>query len=739
MSPEDFERWKQTRNPNEPVYPTATGTHPFDEIETMGKKVKTQGSNTLKGALEEALRKIPNDVRDPNYKLYTIYRKLAQQVIKYLPDIPVYYLDRETFDSLIHNANAFYNYSRNHILIAANPTGKASPEVTLLHEALHAVTAHLYHNNRAFRIAVDKVYMEYKRGVGSLKSGYDTPSTNVTLGKGEELLAELASPRVMAQLAQIQMSKGLADHLKMGKWAEATQTLWNGFVNSFKNALQEMGFQIPGRDDQSKFTLLEGLLKLNDDAFINRSAVARTDFAKMIKAVRGASDSGARSLIEQHHSELNIYDTVHDAVSHPVTLQGHYDSGAKRMSDTASDIVDRLPRGILKEKAYKWVVPFQGTDSFRMDKEGNFGPKTEDNPMRRWNEAGLMRDNEFSNRSKKVNDNISDMFDEYRAHTKAEIEHLSDTFSHATAYRFDPRYKVGEGANEWMNKPGWGWRNEAKQALANADRITRMYNAIPATLRPRFTKLTDDYREAGREHAEQNVKELIDSVSNAGQKFLTELKTIDPKDAKLRDRQEYIKFHNDWETNWEKNKEVLRDHLLNNNLTENEERWLAERGFKDINDIRDLATPRGPFVPLDHAGSFILDGRMKIEPPANGKLVSGKDNVFQFKSEAEAEAFLNKQPPRSNMSSVYFNDKGEQVPRWETWQNEDGSTGFAKNNKAWHVEVNDKYYSGHDSISAANKRYDQLKASGAFAKLSPPQSKRSGWANIWFRDFIAVV
>ena len=92
MSPAEFEHWKQTRNPNEPAYPSTEGQHPFGEIDIvnsatgLSEKVKTQGSSTLKTALEEALRKVP-DIKE-----YAVYRKLAEQFIRYLPDVPVYYV-----------------------------------------------------------------------------------------------------------------------------------------------------------------------------------------------------------------------------------------------------------------------------------------------------------------------------------------------------------------------------------------------------------------------------------------------------------------------------------------------------------------------------------------------------------------------------------------------------------------------------------------------------------------------
>jgi len=715
MTPEDFDHWKQTRNPEEPVYPTASGKHPFNYVETTAGKFRTEGSSTVKTALEEALRKIPNTTG------YLLYRKLAQQVIKYLPDVPVYYLKQSDLEKIRPNSNAVYSAAGNHILM-----GEASvhPELTLLHEALHAATMHLYYTNRTFRVKVDKLTQEYKQGLPGIN---DIMPGNVRKGGGPEMLAELAIPKVQSQLAQIQMSDKLASDLNMSAWAKGTRTLWNGIVNAFKDALREFGMNIPGKDDISKHTLLDGLLRLNDEAFLTRSKNARTDFADMIRASKGLNDHIASQLSDEHNSQGNIYGTIHNAVSNPETVQDHYLSDSKSISDRVKDLIDKAPKGVLLQKAFEYVVPFEGSDALRMDREGSFGPKTEANSWRRLNETSLRRDSDLSKRFTTVNNTIADMFKEYHGHTKAEVENLSDTLAHATAYMFDPRHKVGEGNNKWMESPGWQWRNEAKQALANSDRITRMYNAIPETLKPRFGKIVDDYRQAAREQAETGTNELIDSITNAGQKFLQEPKVIDPKDIKTKDRLEYVKFHNDWETNWDKNKEILRDHILKNELTEDEERWLAERGFKDISDIRNLANPRGVFVPLDHGGDFIINARTKIDIPTNGKLIDGTDNVVEFKTPEEAEAFLNKQPPKSNMSTVYFNDKGETVPKWDTWQNPDGSVGFAKDNKAYRVEVNNKYYSGHDSISAANRRYEQLKASGLYSKIAPPQSQRSGW------------
>jgi hypothetical protein len=718
MTPEEFKHFKQTRNPNEPVYPSTEGKHPLGYVDTMAGKFKTQGSSTLKTALEDALRKVPNTFK------YALYRKLADQVIKYLPDVPVYYLSKEDFDKIDPDAYAVYNAMRNHILIGGDQG--PHPELTLLHEALHAATAHLYTINRLFKARVDKLLKEYKQGIPGL--GNVILSHNIKAGGGAELLAELARPNIQGDLANIQMSHDLAKELNMEGWAKGTQTLWGGFVKSFMDALHTINIHLLGADDTSKFTLLDGLLRLNDEAFVTRSSRARTDFANMVRASKEFNEGTFADRKEaEHNSQENIYNTIHDAVSNPEALGRHYYSDAKSLSDRASDLIDKLPKGTLKKKAYDWIVPFKGSDALRMDTEHLWGEKTEANPERRWGETNLRRDGYLTSLIAKVNNTIHDMYSEYRGHTKAETEHLADTMAQATAYRVDPRSPIGEGNNAWLKSPGWQWRNEAQQALANYDRIVKMYNDIHPGLKPRFSKLADEYHAAGLERAKLAANELIDSITNAGQKFLTPLKVIDPKDVKLRDRQEYINFHNDWETNWEQNKEKLRDQLLKGNLGENEEQWLSERGFDDVSDIDKLANPRGLYIPLDHAGQFGINGEYKIEKPTNGTQVAGKDNAFDFKTEADAEAFYNKQPPNSRMIPVYFNDEGKEASRWDTWQKPDGSVGFAKDNKAYRVEVNNKYYSGHDGISSANRRYAQLKASGAFSKLSLPQTKRSGW------------
>ena len=129
---------------------------------------------------------------------------------------------------------------------------------------------------------VTAVLAEYKQGVDK----YNMQITdNIDGGGGKELLADVAKPYLQQQLARIQMSDKLAERLNMSGWAKATQTLWNGFVNAFKDSLREIGLKIPGKDDASKFTLLDGMLRLTDEAFTKRSKLASTDFAKMYRAM----------------------------------------------------------------------------------------------------------------------------------------------------------------------------------------------------------------------------------------------------------------------------------------------------------------------------------------------------------------------------------------------------------------------------------------------------------------------
>ena len=729
MSPTEFEHFKQTRNPNEPVYPSTEGQHPFGEVEIKGgKKVKTLGgasSSTAKAALEQALRDLPDDPR------YSIYRKLAEQVMKYLPDVPIYYV--KTSDLGSSTAGALYNVQRNQILMGDKPVPDMPHQVVLLHEIMHATMQHLYSVNKIFRTAIDRLHAEYLKGLPK----DEIPTVDIRTGGAEEFIAELANPVVQRQMTRVLMSKRLAEDLDMGEWAKSTQTLWNGAVKAFKDGLEKLGFKLPGKDDASRYTILDGMLRMSDDAFMHRSRLARSDFANMTRAVNEHNKGIETTKEVQHNSQQNVVDTVHEAATNPHVAQERVLEKMGSISSHAEDLLDKAPRGILKAAYYDYASKLVGTDAFRRGSEKFFGALNEANPMRKYVETTYKRDADFQHRTDIKRNFVADM-----AKAKADIgpeqsEKLGNVLTKATAYRADPRDNIGEGRNAWLKgaadriaaarakgeeDPNLFYKHQ--QAINKHAEITNEFNDLHPTAQKWFGKLVDDYREKGRARAEANVDELLHTIDSEGPKLISEPK-LDPNDPASRDKIEYAKYHNNFEQNWDKNKEGLRKRILDDELTERDKEWLDNRGIDNAGAIQDLSMPKGPYVPLDHSGDMVIEGRYKIDTPANAKKIN--DNTFEFKTDKEMKAFLAKQPPNSRPYVVHYNDEGKAVPKWEKWQNADGSVGYAKDNRAWRVEVNDKYFSGHDGIAAANRRYKTLQASGLFSKLSEPEWKQGGW------------
>ena len=737
MSPTEFEHFKQTRNPNEPVYPSTEGQHPFGEVEIKeGVTAKTLGgasSSTAKVALEQALRDLPNDPLS-NIK-YAIYRKLAQQAIKYLPDVPIYYIKKSDLAKVSRKAAALYNWQRNHILISdEHVTGYPHP-VMILHEVMHAAMEHLYSTNKNFRSAIDRIYGEY---IDKLPKG-EIPTAAIRSGGAAEFLAELANPTVHDQMARIQMSKALAEDLDMGAWAKATHTLWNGVVKAYKDGLEKLGFRIPGKDDPSKFTLLEGMLRMNDEAFMLRNQHARTDFANMTRAMNEHANNIESTRAIEHNSQQDIIDTVHKAATDPESVERISALNGASISERAEDLLNKRPKGIGTEAYYGLVSKMMTTDLFRMANEKFFGKLDESNPLRKYVEKTLQRARDFEERLNVKREFVAKMGKATAEIGRQETEKLSDLLSKATAYRFDPRHAIGQGMNTWLKTaadrlaaarakgeedPNLFYKHQ--QAMDKSSEIINDFNNLHPKAREWYGRLVDDYAAKGRERAEITTDALLHTIDSEGKKFVEEPK-LDPKNPKSKDAIDYAKYHNDFETNWEKNKAGLRKRILDDNLTENDTQWLANRGIDATDDIHALSVPKGPYVPLDHAGDYLINARYKINVPTNAKRIN--DNTFEFKTPEAMKEFLKNQPPNSRPYVVHYNDEGKVVPRVENWQNADGSMGFAKDNKAWRVEVNDKYYSGHDNLSSANRRYEELKATGAFAKIAEPAMKQSGWYN----------
>jgi len=725
MSPQDFEHFKQTRNPNEPVYPSTEGQHPFNEVELRGGKVKTLGSSTAKEALQQALRDLPDDPK------YIIYRKLAEQAIKYLPDVPVYYV--KTGDIGSQTAGALYNLQRNQILMGDKPVPGMPHQVVLLHEMMHATMQHLYSVNKNFRTTMDRMFKEY---MDKLPKD-EIPTIDIRKGGVEEFIAEFANPVVQRQMARVLMSKSLAEDLDMGAWAKGTQTLWAGAVKAFKDGLEKLGFKIPGKDDASRYTILDGMLRMSDDAFMHRSRLARTDFANMTRVMNEHTNNIETVREKQHDTQQSIVDTVHAAASNPSSAETILEKSGASVSDRAEDLLARRPRGIGTEAYYSFASKLMTTDTFRMANEKFFGKLDENNPFRKYVEKTLQRARDFEERLNVKRDFVAKMAKATAEIGKQETEKLSDILSKATAYRFDPRSPIGEGMNGWLKTaadrlaaarakgeedPNLFYKHQ--QAMDKSGELLSAFNALHPKAKEWFGKLVDDYAAKGRERAEIAVDALLHTIDSEGRKFIAEPK-LDPTNPKSVDAVEYAKYHNKFETDWDKNKAGLRQRILDDDLTENDTEWLANRGIDTTDDIHALSVPKGPYVPLDHAGDWLINARYKITPPTNGKQIN--DNTYEFKTPEAMREFLSKQPPNSRPYVVHYNDKGEVTSKAENWQNPDGSMGFAKDNRAWRVEVNDKYYSGHDNLSSAKKRFEELKATGAFAKIAEPALKQTGW------------
>jgi hypothetical protein len=744
----EFEHWLENGDRNQLAYPLPEG-HPEGVVQQQTGPYLTLGSSTLHTALQDTMNHMAN--MDEYKPLYNIYKWWSDNVSKHIPNVPVYYAKQGDVHNMSgsEGTDAFYNRALNHIVIGDamdNP-----PEIALLHEAGHAVTSHLYNGDKIFRDLVDRTHEEYMQG---LLDRRESPATSNVEKGGEELIADWVNPEVARQLYETKMSSELARDLNMDEWKGAPKTLWNGIIKAFGDAMERMfGVRLPG--GENKYSLLDGIMRLNDAAFMARSKNARTDFANIFRAAKVHSGDIFKKIDSERNTQGDIIKTIRNASSHPDNAEEMVAERGNSISDRAEDLLDKVGRGRGTSAYYGLVSKLMTTDTFRMANEKFFGKLDENNSLRKYVEKTLQRARDFEERLNVKREFVAKMGKATADIGKQEANKLSDVLSKATAYRFDPRSPMGEGMNGWLktaadriakarekgeDDPNLFYKHQ--QAINKSDEITKDFNALHPLAQQWFGRLVDDYAAKGRERAEIAVDALVHTIDSEGPKFITEPK-LDPNDPASRDRIEYAKYHNDFEQNWDKNKAGLRQRILDDSLTENDKEWLANRGIDTTDDIHTLSVPKGPYVPLDHAGDWIINARYKIDTPTNAKQIN--DNTFEFKTREAMQDFLDKQPPNSRPYVVHYNDEGEQVPKWEKWQNKDGSIGLAKDNKAWRVEVNDKYYSGHDNLTSANRRFKELQDTGAFAKIAEPQMKQAGWypqleiASPLFKKLIASI
>lgn len=136
---------------------------------------------------------------------------------------------------------------------------------------------------------------------------------------------------------------------------------------------------------------------------------------------------------------------------------------------------------------------------------------------------------------------------------------------------------------------------------------------------------------------------------------------------------------------------------------------------------------KGPYYPLMRHGGYVVRGLYKITPPvtSKGNLVAGTDNVFEFKDRDDALEYARQQDARPTVKSVWVDENtGKTYGVDEDGKEVKITSKDDVAEQRWRVTVQDKHVEFFATAREALRAAKELEDSGAFRSVAGVEEKR---------------
>jgi hypothetical protein len=615
----------------QPVHPDTTW-YPGKKIETMdGKIVQTLGSNSLYNAIRD-------DAFATARPEFYIANKLGENFMSYLPDVPVYYIRQADMDRVIgqKGISGAYVPVRNHILISDDPDMNLT--TTLLHEAGHAATMYSYRNDNVYRGLTNRLYKEFRDGLTTIN---EIPKTaNLRTGDPQELLADIVRPSVAAQASKVMMSDKLAKDLNMTEWKGATHSIWAGLVKAFTDSVERLsGIKLPF--GEAKYSIMEGVLRLQDQEFIQRSKLAKDDFGKLLRASEEAKPSAAEKDSRETFAR-SINDVTHDERKFEKDKSTWNSSVAKAAMGLHTDVGSKAWASSQKflTRAYNNI--------YNAHQWGATGVK---NPL-------TILSNLLDNRESRM----MDVGDEKRAIEtrglqlrkqyggKGKWADLVAIQQNSQMFGYHPDEPLGQGRNAHITPNSLN----GPRTIEQYKEFKPIWDKLPKDLQQYYQDRREVYKVDGAWLQRNFVNDAVKPVD-------------DRQGWKNVDREDFIK------------------RAMEGKLTDDMKEWAVEQGILHTKSEADELVARpGPYFPTGRHGDQIIYAKYNVPVPANAEKLD--DRTYGFKTLQEAQDF---QKGLTLYSDVHQAREHAQDP----------TTGEMY--KPWLVKFNNEYFSTAETKSKA--------------------------------------
>jgi hypothetical protein len=584
----EFEHWLKNGDRNQEAYPLVEG-HPQGIIHDISGDYKTLGSSTLHTALHDNMLHVSQ--MDEYKPLYNVFKWWSDNVSAHIPDVPVYYTKQKNVHTMAHSntTDAFYNTVLNHIVIGDEMDNP--PEITILHEAGHAVTSHLYNGDKEFRALTDWIHAEYRLGL--LDRRETAATSNVEKG-GEELLADWVNPRVARQLQETEMSPKLADALGMDEWKGAAKTLWNGIIKAFGDAMERMfGVKLPG--GENKYTLLDGIMRMHDMAL-----TARKEGPTLREAYRDAK------VTKDSDSPDNIIKSIERATHDKDRFERDKTTLMKSTAHKAMEVMNNYGMS-----GFKGGLNFLSLDENNRYNAHLWGSESAANPLTVLTRTHQMMDHEAQTISaEKTALEKEGLALRGKYDATGPWNDLITLIQNSHTFGYHPDEPISQGRNAHI-----------VAGKLNDQSITQ-YNTVG---KPIWDRLQKEAPDLARYY--QTARDLYkkDGDAMSQNKMQWALKGVDSR--------------NDW---GDVDRDKFIKEALTGKLSDSMKEWAKEKGIiHSVDEATELIRNPGPYFPSSREGTHTVSARFNLKVPENADLLD--HNTLAFKTFEEANAYRNAQ------------------------------------------------------------------------------------------------
>jgi hypothetical protein len=628
---------------------------------------------------------------------------------KLVADVPIYALPDAVFDMFGKGAGGYYNGANDTIVL---PESVVSGDVgtmshIVVHESSHAAMDAALASSDKMRAKVRTLMEITKSATEADGRTVDAQGDTYWYANEHEFMTEaMSNAKFQEDLASIvltpaqKMSLGIVptkhssirtafdavrnwvvDHLGLDRILRSMGVM-PGDGTAFDAALDIAGVltsrapfaRAQARADFAKLNSIRAIEKPSMRESLHRMGVTREDADAVAKRIEDmydgkASDAQLRKIADRIRSEYKEVTSEGKKTTKEIASRYHNSQNEvrKRIDEGKSEALKQAQKEFVPEKTPGRPRLVKLLTNYQIAVVGDKYFGKENNPLRKIAEAIEARRVGKARYLKQLTPVVEDIMAAAKRHSKDTFAEFQKLAHDSTMAGIHPDRTLAE--NTQISKTGFTdeWNRAQHRELS------RRYEALPQDLKDLYARTRDTLTETQNQMSRKLIENILTKADVAF-------------DDAMVDR-----FHDGKPSDADKAAvgEELANHMAN---------------------ATELHKIKGPYFNLTRRGNWVVQGTYKVDPPANARQIG--DNVFEFKDEKEARAWVRKQELNTKLESRYVDvNTGETTfPDGTVVSKNDLQGGLAE--KRYYATVQNKHVEFVDSRREAKRVQKALREEG---------------------------